>query len=127
MHWGEQSADKLWLFINPRFNVALCSIIRQRLDESRAKGKNVPHGAGYFMPLHHKNMVLTPAFLMDNGSLDNDLVLLFMLGRASSTRLLMLFLTWRRSSTWVDPGGTTWPTPLCHAVVLVVRSCGHSA
>ena len=35
MHWGEEGAEKLWMFIHPQFNAALTDIIRARLVELR--------------------------------------------------------------------------------------------
>ena len=38
MHWGEEDAEKLWMFIHPQFNAALAGIIRARLAELRKGG-----------------------------------------------------------------------------------------
>ena len=67
MHWGEQGAEKLWLFVSSRFNAALCRVVRDKLRELDAGGEQVPYNVECNTPLHHKNLVLTPAFLKANG------------------------------------------------------------
>ena len=68
MHWGEQGAEKLWLFIQPSFNWTLCCLVMQRLKEVRARGEDVTFcDVECPTPMHHKTIVLTPAFLKANG------------------------------------------------------------
>ena len=66
MHWREEGAEKLWLFVSPRFNATLCRVVRDKLRELDAGGEQVPYNVECNTPLHYKNLVLTPAFLKAN-------------------------------------------------------------
>ena len=66
VHWGEECAFKIWLFIHPDSSWTLATALRDVVRCMRAAGDDTSalgEGCGY--PLHHKNLMVTPRFLRD--------------------------------------------------------------
>ena len=63
IHWGEEGATKLWMFVAPSCNAKFTALLREKLAELRSGGERVPHRRGCAAPYHHKNIVLAPELL----------------------------------------------------------------
>ena len=56
------------MFIHPRFYAVLCRVVQLKLQGMHAGEEQVSHDVGCNTPVHHKNLVFTPAFMLDRGS-----------------------------------------------------------
>ena len=64
VHWGEEGAVEIWLFVHQDYSGTLAAKLRGVVRKMREAGDDVSawlDGCGY--PLHHKNLMVTPAFL----------------------------------------------------------------
>ena len=64
VHWGEEGAVKIWLFVHQDYSGTLDANLRgiiRKMREARDDVSAWLNGCGY--PLHHKNLMVTPAFL----------------------------------------------------------------